>query len=84
VKLSYAPDIKPNWSDVLVKKCVLVNNTYFYMLVSNATECDGIVKWYDTHNWQFVTETDGKIVLTFENNMTAKEKVIEEGKFENK
>jgi hypothetical protein len=54
------------------------------MLVSNATECDGIVKWYDTHNWQFVTETDGKIVLTFENNMTAKEKVIEEGKFENK
>jgi hypothetical protein len=34
--------------------------------------------------WQFVTETDGKIVLLFGNNMTAKEKAFEEGKKENK
>jgi hypothetical protein len=81
---TYASDMKPNWIDVLVKRCVLLNNTYFYMLISNSTECDSIVKWYDSHNWQFVTEKDGKIVLTFENNMTAKGKAFEEGKKENK
>jgi hypothetical protein len=41
-------------------------------------------KIYDTHNWKCITETDGEIVLTFENNMTAKEKAFEEGKIENK
>jgi hypothetical protein len=84
VKFVYASDMKPNWSDILVKRCVLLNNTYFYMLISNSTECDSIVKWYDSHNGQLVTEKDGKIVLTFENNMTAKEKAFEEGKVENK
>jgi len=54
------------------------------MIISNPTECDSIVKWYDSHNWQFVTEKDGKIVLTFGNNMTAKEKAFEGGKVENK
>jgi hypothetical protein len=62
----------------------MVNMTYHYMIISNPTECDSIVKWYDSHNWQFVTEKDGKIVLTFGNNMTAKEKAFEEGKVENK
>ena len=54
------------------------------MLISSATECDGIVKWHDTHNWKFVTENNGEIVLTFENNMTAKEKAFGEGKVEDK
>jgi hypothetical protein len=81
---TYAYDGEPKWGDVLIKKCVLYNSTYFYMLVSNSTDCGEIVQWYDSHNWQFVTETDGKIVLLFGNNMTAKEKAFEEGKKENK
>ena len=77
---TYAYDGEPERGDVLIKKCVLYNSTYFYMLVSNATACGEIVQWYDSHNWQFVTETDGKIVLLFGNNMTAKEKAFEEAK----
>ena len=79
-----AYDGEPKWGEMLIKKCVFSNSTYFYMLVSNSTECGGIVKWYDTHNWQFVTELDGKIVLIFENKMTAKERAFEEGIVENK
>lgn len=81
----YGSDLKkPNWSEPLLERCVHSNITYFYMLISNATECDSIVKWHDTHNWQFVTENRGEIVLTFENDMTAKEKALEEGIVENK
>ena len=81
---TYAYDGEPKWGDVLIKKCVLYNSTYFYMLVSNSTDCGEIVQWYDSHNWQFITEIDGKIALVFENKMTAKEKAFEEGKKENK
>lgn len=77
-------DLKPKWDSMLLDKCVHVNVTYYYMRLSNATECDSIVKWHDTHNWKFVTETNGEIVLTFENYMTAKEKAFGEGRIENK
>lgn len=75
---------KPKWNNTVLDRCVLENITYFYMQVSNATECDGIVKWHDTHNWKMVKEFDGEVIITFENNMTAKEKALEEGKIENK
>jgi hypothetical protein len=83
-QIAYGSDLKPNWSEPLLERCVHSNITYSYMRLSNATECDGIVKWHDTNNWKFVTETNGEIVLTFENNMTAKEKAFEEGIMENK
>jgi hypothetical protein len=62
-KLGYDYDEDPKWKNTLLKKCIIANNSYFYMRVSNATECGGIVKWYDSHNWEFFTETDGQIVL---------------------
>jgi len=43
-----------------------INYSYFYMAISNATECQGIVHYYDTHNWKLVTEIDGKVILVFE------------------
>jgi hypothetical protein len=54
------------------------------MRVSNATECGGIVKWYDSHNWEFFTETDGQIILFFKNDRMTKDKAFEEGIVENK
>jgi hypothetical protein len=42
------------------------NIKYFYMAISNATECQGLVHYYDPHNWKLVTEIDGKVILVFE------------------
>lgn len=75
---------EPKWDKMLLESCVHVNYIYSYMRISNATECDGIVKQHDTHNWNFVTERNGEVILIFENNMTSKEKAFEEGIVENK